>query len=330
MHLDLDCAAEIGGHKVIPYDRNADIMRGEHNTFDLLLRPSIGFRHDTLFSTYAIHRLDKLLYDTDRWLSYGFTVSFGYARGFEIGPLSCRLGGEVGQRMLAVDTLAGNVWRGHVDLRANAWGQELRLFGSIDAIPFEPPYEISQQVAGPLLDRYYAMGGEAFLHVRKAGLTLGYCYIPGIESSSVRHRWPQGLPPYPMPHSVVAVGPVVGRFLGFSLSGKLLYADTKPFVKAQAALSYEAHLRDNKAHVGVDLVLDYWGLRDPVAFGDPAQWGQWGREIYDLYLKGAIQIHNFRLFYKVDNLLNRRIAYEPGYFMPGLTFRWGFNWLIRG
>ena len=47
------------------------------------------------------------------------------------------------------------------------------------------------------------------------------------------------------------------------------------------------------------------------------------------FSKAAFQFHSFRLFMRVDNVLNRKFAYVPGYFMPGLTFRWGFNWYFQ-
>jgi hypothetical protein len=75
------------------------------------------------------------------------------------------------------------------------------------------------------------------------------------------------------------------------------------------------------------LVYDYWGPRDALIYaGD----GSWSREIDNLSFKAAVQIKTFSLFYKADNILDRSFAYVPGYRMPGITFRWGLQWLIPG
>jgi hypothetical protein len=43
----------------------------------------------------------------------------------------------------------------------------------------------------------------------------------------------------------------------------------------------------------------------------------------------GVHVKTFRFFSKIDNLLNRRIAYVPGYTLPGLTFRWGVAWFLQ-
>jgi hypothetical protein len=74
-------------------------------------------------------------------------------------------------------------------------------------------------------------------------------------------------------------------------------------------------------------MFDYWSVRDPISYGGI---DTWNRELFNLSLKTSVHIQAFNLFYKLDNILNRKYAYVPGYFMPGLTFRWGFGWLIQG
>jgi hypothetical protein len=74
-----------------------------------------------------------------------------------------------------------------------------------------------------------------------------------------------------------------------------------------------------------EIGFDYWSERDPVHFA--GHYG-WDYPIYDLNVKVTAHIKTFRLFYKIDNLMNMRQAYIPGYFSPGVTFRWGINWFI--
>jgi hypothetical protein len=132
--------------------------------------------------------------------------------------------------------------------------------------------------------------------------------------------------PYRQPRVSLVVAPLFGRWLGFAISSRFMLSDTRPFLKSQSTLSYEAHPLGGKEHITVDLVYDYWSSRDPLSYGGI---DLWSRELNSLSLRMAVHIQGFNLFYKVDNVLNRRFAYVPGYFMPGITFRWGFQWLIQ-
>jgi len=71
---------------------------------------------------------------------------------------------------------------------------------------------------------------------------------------------------------------------------------------------------------------DYWSKREVIQFADLTDWG---KPVFDLNFSTIVHVRSFRLFYKIDNLLNRKFSYVPGYFSPGITFRWGFNWIIQ-
>ena len=121
--------------------------------------------------------------------------------------------------------------------------------------------------------------------------------------------------------------PLFGRVLGFALSSRTLLSDKRPYVKSQTALSYQASPIFGREHITADLLFDYWSGRDTLSY---AGINIWNREIFNVSLVTGVHIQGFCLFYKIDNILNRKYAYVPGYFMPGLTFRWGFQWLIPG
>ena len=121
--------------------------------------------------------------------------------------------------------------------------------------------------------------------------------------------------------------PLFGEWHGLSMSSQWLFADKKPYVKSKSIVSFHLNRAGRTQHLFLDLGFDYWSERDSIFYGG---FDTWNRPIVDLHLKTAVQIKSFRLFYKIDNIFNSRFAYVPGYYMPGLVFRWGFNWLIQG
>ena len=168
------------------------------------------------------------------------------------------------------------------------------------------------------------IGAEGQIRSRYLGLLLGYRHYAG--SYALREVWPEGFPPYPQPANVFIIAPWASRYRGFSLLSRAIITDTKPYLKATAALSYIVQPQSMAHTFETELGLDYWSERDPFRF---AGYIGWNEPVYDLNLKVTAHIRTFRLFYKVDNLLNLRQAYVPGYFSPGLTFRWGINWFIQ-
>ncbi len=51
---------------------------------------------------------------------------------------------------------------------------------------------------------------------------------------------------------------------------------------------------------------------------------------WDISLKFTIQIKDFRLFYKINNLFDSRIKYYEPYPVPGLNFLYGVRWTLKG
>jgi hypothetical protein len=171
------------------------------------------------------------------------------------------------------------------------------------------------------------MGGvDITLAGPHAGCTAGFQSIEGVSDDAIRLAWPEGVPPYAQPHLVFLAAPYFGPWHGLTLTSRGLFADRKPFVKAQASASYTANPRNTGEYIDLRLCFDYWSGRDALLFANS---GDWSREIYDLNLEIAVQVKTFRFFSKIDNILNRRIAYMPGYALPGLMFRWGITWFLQ-
>jgi len=105
-----------------------------------------------------------------------------------------------------------------------------------------------------------------------------------------------------------------------------MLSDRKPVVKNATSISFITHPADTREYIESRVSLDYWSPRDTITY---AGINTWNREIYDLNLEIATHVRTFRFFAKIDNLLNRRFAYVPGYYSPGLTFRWGIDWYLQ-
>lgn len=215
------------------------------------------------------------------------------------------------------------VW--HVGTDLTYKNHKIRAFLEQDNIPFNTPLDTGK-TSGPLLDNYLAAGFEYLINSKKAELLLGYQFISGVTNESVQSAWPNQSVPYEQPRSVFVISPRIGRINGVSLSGTGLFSDRKPYIKAHSQLSYVFHPLSTSEFIDINLGLEYWSERDPVVFAGK---DDWNKAFYNLDLEIAAHIHSFRLFYKVDNILNRKFAYAPGYYSPGLTFRWGFNWFIQ-
>jgi hypothetical protein len=177
-----------------------------------------------------------------------------------------------------------------------------------------------------------AAGAEAQAQNRLAGILVGYRNQTNDDLYLLRSLWPEGCPPYRQPRNTLIVAPWTERAAGFALLSKVVITDTKPFVKASARLSHVTRPAGMEHTFETEIGFDYWSEKEPITLGsyptaDGYYYG-WNDPVFDLNLKVTAHIKTFRLFYKIDNLLNRKLSYVPGYFSPGVTFRWGINWFL--
>jgi len=210
-----------------------------------------------------------------------------------------------------------------LSLKRNA---KLNLYAALDGITVYPDYDTSfYNIYRPWIDQFAKFGAEGTVTLGYFGAMLGYQMTTGIDPFTVRASWPQGVPPYAQPNHTIIISPWMSRLGGLSLLSRTFITDTKPYIKTSAALSQIIRPRGMPHAFETELGFDYWSERDPITFAGHTGWDG---PIYDLNLKITAHIRTFRLFWKVDNLLNTRYAYVPGYFSPGLTFRWGINWFL--
>lgn len=89
-------------------------------------------------------------------------------------------------------------------------------------------------------------------------------------------------------------------FLSSTMKGRLLY---------ELSLSAD-YTSENEM---IDFENAGWEKRDP---------------FWDMSMKLSIQIRQFRMFYRIQNIFGGRRQYYAPYELPGLTFMWGIRWVL--
>jgi hypothetical protein len=285
--------------------------------------------------TYRLRQIDRHPFDRGEATALEQTpeVSFCLSRGF--GRLHTSATASAGYSLYRLDRTSGSALSWSAEAGAEYGGQKARAaaraYAKQSALPYDipyyyTPYDSAMGLAAPLLDRYLITGGEVSLRRGGAGIMLGCQSILGVEPVTVRHAWPEAAVPYEQPRIVFLASPELGPWRGFTLSSRALISDSRPFLKCQSVLSCTAHPSGTREYIDLRFGFDYWGERGPVEF---ANLYDWGRPIYNANFELAVHIISFRFFGRIDNLLDRKNAYVPGYFSPGLTFRWGFCWFLQ-
>jgi hypothetical protein len=327
--VNADAKAVLEGHTAdYPFVNNSVPVekKGRNTELAVMVEPYLALRADTFLVSCAGQRVERGLYDQSTAAAAIGDVRLRYRRGFSFPALIASVKASCGDAIaVPAGGAAGHSFVYNAELSVHAGMQSLRLFAGRDHMPFVLPYDSLDAPVASYFDIYDAYGADIFLGYKKIGLTAGICAVSGADTAGAL-RWPDASMPYRQPRVSLMVAPLFGRWLGFALSSRLMLSDTRPFIKSQSTLSYEAHPLGGKEHITVDLIYDYWSSRDPLSYGGI---DLWSRELNSLSLRTAVHIQGFNLFYRIDNVLNRRFAYVPGYFMPGITFRWGFQWLIQ-
>jgi hypothetical protein len=248
-----------------------------------------------------------------------------YIRHFRIGGFDGELSAHAGAAILNKDdsTLISPLAHGEAEFASG--NKKLNIFIEKNAILNEIPLDtVLPEI--PMIDDYYRGSIELQLDWKKVSLLIGYQYLYGVSDSTVSNYWLMSRTPYQQPRSSILLAPELRLTGNFSLNSKLFISEKKPYIKSHSELSFSAYPMHTAELVDLVLGFDYWSPRDPVTYTGTSDWN---RAIYNLNFETAVQIKTFRLFYKIDNLLNQKYAYIPGYYMPGITFRWGINWFIQ-
>ena len=328
LRMDATLHIESGGHT--RYDPYAFTERlGRNNEYSLALSPYFPFRNDTASITASMTRYDETVYDQSKRKAMRKDASIAAIHHSRLLGMDAVISGSIGQSFFSLKKLSMNKndWTGALTAKLSPPHGMLRAFAVRACAPFPHIYDSVNTLSAPFFKMYESFGAELFGAYKKIGVMMGVCGVSGLESIDSAYLWPENVVPYKQPRVSYVVSPLFGQWHGLSAASRWMFSDSRPFIKVQTNISYKAHPLEGKEHILLDLIHDYWSNRDTLTYG---QVSNWNREISNLSFKIAVQIKTFSLFYKIDNFLNRKFAYVPGYWMPGLTFRWGFQWLIQG
>lgn len=176
-------------------------------------------------------------------------------------------------------------------------------------------------------DNYLTSGLSAHYSTNKFALFGAYTFLTGIENSLAGEYWIQDNAPYLNPSHQITIAPSLFFNNKVALSSNTTFSDTKPHLRNNSKITFHINRYKATRHFYIDIFNRFWSERDPITFGDTTGWN---KPINDIGLKLTAEIKSFRIFYKMENLLNRNNSYIPGYEMPGFIIRWGFNWTITG
>ncbi len=330
LHIDADIQMESENSTLEPITAPETFQKlgGDRNELKVGLHPALPTQIG-VFSLRMNTRNQRVKrFDRSQWDLGRYRLEGGYEGSARSGLFTGTASAKAGYVGVSLEDSLENALTWRTELAVGSPPVQARLFAFQDVMPsIVPPDTIFTLVPGQFADRYRAFGAQTRLKYGRVGLLLGATRLQGVEPESVELYWPGGIPPYREPQWVFSVAPVLGRLNRMSLTSGWLFSNTKPYVKSTSVFSYYSDTTKTHPRFFLDLAVTYWSERDTFSFGGI---DTWGRPVLDVYIKTAVQIKTFRLFFKTDNFFNRKLAYVPGYYMPGLTFRWGFNWLLQG
>lgn len=308
-------------NKIVPKRQDA-----RDREIDLALRTGMKLlREDSLGVSYNLNRTGNILFDQTEVLSWLHRPEAYYNHHFYLWNFQGLAQATAGLTHYTLEDTSEIVPVWNIGVSAKKDNQRYGIYAGLDNIPFIVDYD-SLWLNQVLLDSYYKAGAQAYWKWNKADLLVGYQMIYGPDSTTVSKSWPCGIAPYQQPVSSFIIAPSLGRWHGLAFKSSINISDSRPYLKVHSILSFSTHPVNTQEYIDAALTFDYWSERDKISY---AGFTDWNNPIYNLGLEASVHIRSFRLFYKVDNILNRRFAYLPGYYSPGITFRWGFNWFLQ-
>lgn len=206
------------------------------------------------------------------------------------------------------------------DLKINDF--RTQFWGKYNIVPFVKLIDENNRIAG----NYFGFGTNFHYQFQIASIHAGYSNV--LLPDEAYNFWHNNIIPYYNPQQVFSAGGSLGEIGKISLFSNWLFSDEMPYFKSYSGLRFHFNKDLQVRHFYIDISYNYWSEnKTATTLGN---YPYWYRPIYDVSIKLAAEIETFRLFWKIDNFLNRTNSYIPGYIMPGLIFRWGFSWNILG
>lgn len=228
-----------------------------------------------------------------------------------------------------------------------------QLYSKLSTIPATYDYTTKKESSFPdnifnVYENYIMHGINLHYQFPIASIHGGYSYLYGGNSywlgRQFEPRFWRNSTSYFQPRHVFSTGFSLGEVGPVSMFSNWFFSDELPTFKSYSGLRFHFNRNSQVRHFYADITYNYWSKRDRhlgIVYYWPEDhqgrlWGymgnnpHWNRSIHDISFKLSAEIETFRVFWKIDNFLNRTNSYVPGYIMPGLIFRWGFSWNIMG
>ena len=325
IHLNVEARYTTEGHtRFVPEPDTA--TKGKNTELVVAGRPYLSFSGDTLSLTGLLAKNSETTYSDSEHSVYSGSASLSYGYHTQLSGFATTINAEIGQHFVYEknNTSKYNViGKGTVSLLGNH--SMLQAYVSRAALPYPVLFDTIGLSPNTYNRLYNAYGAQVCAWYGKVGFTTGINGVSGIDSTASFGFWPHGVMPYKQPGLSLLAAPMFTGWHGLSLTSRWIFSNSRPTITSQTILSLRTH--PLKEHIMLDLIFDFWSKRDDTNYGGISAWN---REIYNLSLRTTLQVKSFCLYSKIDNILNRKYAYVPGYWMPGLTFRWGFHWFIPG
>jgi hypothetical protein len=331
-HIHSETILERNIHRMSPISeiiKNNSRKRGESLLSGGAIQSDYSINGNNKISfQFSVDRNKIQRYNSSNWVIHKTKSLLKYTNSFLINSLSSSLDGSAGSVFIKLNGKLEHLFTGSLFLSNSIADQKFSIYFKHDIMNPVIPFDTSSMIVpGHFVDDFQLFGTEVYLNFKKAGLLLGLSFVNDIRNSTIQNNWPKGILPYKQPHWVFNITPMFGKWYGLSFLSQWLFSDKEPYIKSKNEISYHFNRPGKTLHLFLDAGMTYWSKRDEFVY---AGIENWNKAIFDFSFKTSVQIKTFRLFYKIDNIFNRKISYIPGYFMSGLVFRYGFNWIIQG
>lgn len=267
-------------------------------------------------------------YNHQDYISQDIRLLGKYSKNYQLGKIAGNASLEAGGIFVKLNDKREN--NPHLAFWGEAYlgNQRLSINAANTILPPQVTFDSENSITpGDLVDSYNSFGADLFLNKGCHSVLLGYKGVRSLKERSDSLYWSPGIMPYKTAGNNFILAPSFFTGKKVSLSSTWLFTDSKPYIKSKSSLLFHIHKDGRVQHTFLSFDLMYWSKRDKAEF---AGVDKWNREVWDVNFHATVQIKTFRLYYKIDNILNRQNTFVPGFYLPGLTLRWGFNWQITG
>jgi len=212
-------------------------------------------------------------------------------------------------------------------IQLHSFGFALRV--QRNAHLFLPPLDTALIVTSKAIDEWNHASAQISYSTNGFSTALRYDRASSLDTATVHGMWELVSPVFFPATQSLSLSQSVTLGAGFDLLASATYANSQPHFTTSSQLQWSKLLIDNEYSIGAHLQFKtVSAFSSDIDSAQSIHWTYYQFPPREVALKFWSQIRSFRIFLKVDNALNRKYHYIPGYPSPGITFRWGLHWFI--